>query len=513
MWAMKKIILLISLFALIISLGACADTEQIEVENGDDPNGEVDNGNNDSDHNDPNNSVDNGENDDTFDYDLSRFKTVIEYLETYHYQGVSSEALIEAATYGVFDALDDPYSAYYTEDEVTRLNNRMAESFVGIGVSVEAINNSPVIRTVFEHSPAERAGLLNGDLISHVDGEDLRGQGMIAVMLAIMGEEGTDVEIGVERPGISEILYFTMTRAEIDNPTVEYDLFMDGGKPIGYIKINSFGTETFTRFNQALLTLENDDIEGLVVDVRNNGGGYLNAVLNILNLFLVDDGNPMFSIVEFDQGIAGEPHHFYGSQTEPRDYDIVTLINDFSASASEVFASAMLEHGGYEVLGIESLGKGTMQYTYSPDILKGDEMRISRGHWLTSNGNWINQMGGDYQGVIPTTEVIPDTIFTLGSLYFEGDKTFEYDQVDLRIIKPMQIMLDTLGYGEIRQDGYFDLETQDALKAFQTAHDLTLDGTLDFETAQALNEAMFEYRSKLANDRMFLRALSVFNNE
>lgn len=495
---LKKLLFVFSIVLLVFTLSACTLDSNDEPSNNNDDN--------------QNDIPTNGEahddlNDNDGEYDLQRFETVLNYLETYHYQGASSEALIEAAIYGLFNGLDDPYSSYQTQEEVERLQNTMEESFVGIGVTVENINNSPVIRSVFENSPAMRTGLLNGDLISHVDGENLRGQGLIPVMLAIMGEEGTEVEIGVDRPGVSETLYFTMTREEIDNPTIEYEMVEEANQSIGYIRINSFGSETASRFNQALQTLETEGLDGLVVDVRNNGGGFLTAVLNILRLFLVDDGEPMFSIREFEDGVPSEPSHFYGLLDQQKPYEIVTLINDFSASASEVFASAMQEQGGYEVVGVDSLGKGTMQYTYKPDILEGDEIRISRGQWLTSSGTWVNNIGGDIPSVSPTIEETPDPIFTLGSLYFKSDETFTYDTVDLRIIKPMQIMLNTLEFGDIRSDGYFDHETLNALEAFQTAHDLPSDGVLDIDTAQALNEAMFDYRSDVLHDNMFTTAL------
>ena len=437
-----------------------------------------------------------------------KFEDIMELIEGNHFSRPQKDALYEGAIEGMIDSLDDPYTNYFSEEAYQEFQDSLGEEFVGVGITIENRDNSVVVQTVWPDSPAEAAGLRTGDIITHVDGENVEDLSYLETIPKVQGEEGTTVELGVERSGERETLYFTMTRETIPNPTVESDMFERNGETIGYIRVNAFGDETYNRFNEALNELEEDGIDGLMVDLRDNSGGRLDTVVNLLNIFLVENDKPMFSIEFHQNGIAQETEYTADGE-EPKPYDIVTLINEFSASASEVFAAGMHEHGGYEVLGMESFGKGTMQSPFSAPSMNDDELHLSNGIWKTPEGNWINQDGGDYSGVKPTIPVERSEIFNVPTLHLRGEDAIGYDTVN-QTTENAQLILNALYDTDLRTDGYFDSDTEAAVETFQAEYDLDESGVIDAQTAQALNESLNAYRNDLDNDIKIEEALSHF---
>ena len=438
-------------------------------------------------------------------YDQETFSEVFEHLLENHYSQTGESVLWEGAIQGLIDSLEDPYTRYLSAEEFEAFQNSLGESFVGIGVLVENINDTVRIQQVFDNSPAQRAGILPGDVITHVDGVDYRDQSYYDILSSIVGEEGTDVEVGLERVGRPDILYLTMTRAVISNPSVAFEIFEENDKTIGYIEVSSFGEFTFYNFNSFLAVMEiEQDIDALIIDLRGNGGGYLTTVQNMLNMFLSSEGLPMFQIEEYSNGERSLTEYF-ANNADTKDYPIITLINGFSASASEVFAAGMMEAGGYETLGTDSFGKGTMQVPKSLASTEGDELQASVGRWFTPEGNWVNNKGGDMLSITPTYVVEQNPVFNAFSVYLDVDETLGFDQVDEKI-KNVQVILNALGY-EVRSDGYFDLNTENAVKAYQQSHDLDPTGIIDYETASQLSGDLFEYKQNLENDTQLQEAI------
>ena len=431
-------------------------------------------------------------------YDQETFSEVFDHLLDNHYKQLDEDALWEGAIQGVIDSLDDPYTRYLDAAEFAAFQDSLGESYTGIGVLVENIDDTVVIRQVFENSPAERAGILPGDTVTHVDGEDFREKTYFDTVSVITGPEGTDVEIGGQRSGLADTLYLTMTRARIDNPSVVVDTFEQNGQTIGYIEVSSFGAQTFFLFNSYLATLEvESDIDALVIDLRNNGGGYLSTVNNMLNMFLTSDGLPMFQIEQFENG-ERTLEEYYADNMNQKEYPIVTLVNEFSASASEVFAAGMIEAGGYDVLGMPTFGKGTMQVPESLSSTNGDELQASVGRWLTPEGNWINADGGDFTSVNPTILVEQNPFFDQFSIYLAPGETLEFDQVSLKI-ENAQGILSALGY-DLRTDGYFDAHTETIVETYQAANNLPVTGIIDADTAASLSADLFTYKQNPVND-------------
>lgn len=443
--------------------------------------------------------------------DNTLFSEIFEHLENNHYKQPSEEDLWMGAINGMIDALDDPYSRYFSQEEYENFQNSMGESFVGIGVTIENINERVVVRKVWSSSPAERAGIRAGDIITHVDGVDYTNDTYYDIVSAVTGEEGSEVEIGVQRTDQNDTLYFTMTRESIDNPTVVVEVFEENNRTIGYIKVNTFGTHTFSLFASYLQMLEDDDnIDGLVIDLRDNGGGYLTTVQNMLNVFLVENDTPMFSIEEYSNNEL-EIEEYYANNDSQKDYNIVTLINEYSASASEVFAAGMKEHADYPVVGTTSFGKGTMQVTKPLVFGGGDELHTSTGKWKTPNGNWINNDGGDYLGVEPTLSVEQNPYFYTYRIFLTENEELTFDTVSTKT-QNAQMILNALGY-EVREDGYFDAHTQEVIRTIQAEQGLTVTETINAETANYLSNAILAYFQSYDNDTQLQAAIDVLSND
>ncbi len=434
------------------------------------------------------------------------FEEAIEGIEDNFYKDISRDELYEAAIRGLFDALNDPFSRYMTEEEAKQFREGFGEEFVGVGVTVENIDDNVVVRKVWTDSPAEAAGMRPGDTVTHIDGVDFRHKSYLDTINALVGEEGTTVELGVRRPGVEETLTFTMERERIPNPSVTHDIFEVEGRAIGYLKINQFGDQTADLVANVLSEFEDENaIDGLVIDVRDNTGGYLTSVKEILDMFLTEGDLPMFTI---EQVVAGTPlrHDYEASGTETKPYDIKVLVNQNSASASEVFAMAMMEKGGYDVIGTPSYGKGTMQIPVR--LADNSQLHISAGRWFTPTGDWIHFDGGDMEHVQPTIEVEQNPYHYAYSVHLAEDEVLEYDLVSSKVAN-VQKILSAYGY-DIRTDGYFDEATVLAVEDFQEENDLPVSGKVDGTTALALSEFLLYYRTDQATDTQLSVALDEF---
>jgi carboxyl-terminal processing protease len=411
--------------------------------------------------------------------------------------------LFEGALKGMIDVLEDSFTSYYDAEEAAQYQSGYEETYVGIGVRVQYTDDRIVVEGVINGGAAEEEGIMVGDIIRSVDGVEVTGQNLYEVVNQILGEEGTFVEVGVERAGFSEWIIFELERRVIDNPTVEKTIIDYNGGRYGLITVSTFGNETAQLFSQAIIDLETENIDGLIVDLRNNGGGRLNTVLSMLREFLLGDGQPIFSL-EYLQGGVSQTQDLYSSQSSKKPYDIVTLINGGSASASEVFASAMKEHGDYPLVGTRTYGKGTMQSSYPVTVTEGDVLNITIGKWLTADGEWVHYQGG-LNGIEPDilSPLLP--IEYAYKIFLEEFEELEFDTVSERA-ENLQVILNAMGY-EVRTDGYYDIETKEAIEDIQAINDLELTGNVNQETALVINEFLRAYQNDQAKDSQLQSAL------
>ncbi|UCZ52656.1 S41 family peptidase [Bacillus shivajii] len=426
---------------------------------------------------------------------MEKFQKTYEMVLSRYVDDLDESELLEGAINGMLESLDDPYSVYMDQETAQEFMESLDSSFEGIGAEVSMTNGKVTIVAPFRDSPAEKAGLRPNDQIIKVDGEDIEGLSLYDAVLQIRGEKGTTVTLTVQRPGVNDLLDFDVVRDEIPIETVYSDVVEENGNRIGVIELTSFSTNTSQRFEEELTQLESEGIDGLIIDVRGNPGGFLQSVEEIGNL-IIPGGEPVVQIENRD----GERVRHISSLQEDKDYPMVALINEGSASASEILSAAMKEAGGHEVIGRSTFGKGTVQQTLQ--IGDGSELKLTIYKWLTSDGNFINE-----EGVQPTIEVDqPDFFYVSPINVNEEPLTFDMNNDQ---IKNAQTMLDGLGYDPGRLDGYFGEKTEDAVRSFQADEGLEETGEINEETAEFIQKRVFEAVQDREYDNQFKKAIEV----
>lgn len=291
---------------------------------------------------------------------------------------VDEKELTNAAIKGMYNYLGDPYTSYLDKDSTDNLMDRLKGEYKGIGVEITTNESGTVVMTVFENSPAEEAGIMVGDIITKVKGVDVNGKTTSEVSNMIKSTNG-NVEIEVNRGEITKTLTLKVSTVRIKSVIKnKYD-------KTGYLRIETFSNTTYKQFKENLETLEKDGIENLIVDVRNNGGGFLNSAVEIAELF-VEKGKPIYGLQTKDK-----KEMYKDTTKEKRDYKVMVLINGGSASASEVLAAALKESYGATLLGTKSYGKGTVQDT--SELESGGMIKYTTAYWLTPKGVTINEKG------------------------------------------------------------------------------------------------------------------------
>ncbi len=329
---------------------------------------------------------------DLLDYEL--LNQVLTLLNNKYYGEIPDEStLTYGAISGLLLTLDDPYTAFL-EPKVARIMREDATGqFEGIGVTVEQHENGylEIIR-VFPNQPAAQAGLLSGDLIISADGTDLTGLGLYDAINLVRGPRDTQVRLEILRQGegLVDPLVFTITRARIEMPIVEYEL-LEGD--IAYLRLTEFDATATTRMKAALESLLNEMPAGLILDLRDNPGGYLHEAFGVADLFL-DKG-----IVLIQRDSAGREQIWRSTDGEAGEYiPLVVLVNNASASASELVAGALQDRGRAVLIGEQTFGKGSVQQPH--DFRDGSQLRVTTARWFTPNEQSIH---GD--GITPNIEV------------------------------------------------------------------------------------------------------------
>lgn len=384
---------------------------------------------------------------------------------------ISEEELVEGAVRGMLSSLNDPYSEYMDQETMEQFNEQIESSFEGIGAEVSMVDEKVTIIAPIKDSPAEKAGLRPNDQVLSVDGESVEGLDLLEAVAKIRGEKGSEVIVEIQRPGVSDSIEFTLVRDTIPLETVYAEMVEVDDHQAGVIQLTSFAEQTAERFQEELEDLENQGMDGLVIDVRGNPGGLLDVTEDILKLFITSD-QPYMQIADNEDN----KQRFYSDLEEAKDYPISILIDEGSASASEILAIALYEAIDAEIVGRNSFGKGTVQQTVP--MGDGSSLKITILKWLSPEGNSIHEVG-----VEPTIEVDqPDYYY---SAPIQLEETLGYDDSDMNVALA-QVMLDGLGYEVDREDGYFNEQTEQAITDYQTDQDLEVTGELNQDTADLL---------------------------
>ena len=323
------------------------------------------------------------------DKDLKELVSTYNNIIDNYYKDVNKEELIDAGIQGMINYLDDPYATYFSDDASKKFNDELSGTYEGIGIQIRLDGDKVVITDVFDDSPAKDVGLKKNDIILKIDDNSVNGKTLneVVSMISIKNSK-SKVKVTVERDG--DQVDFSLSKGKIETPNVVSKMYENNGKKIGYLKIEVFSLNTYKQFNNALKELEKNSIDGLVIDVRDNPGGYLSQVKDVLSLFLSKKQ------VLYQLQTKNVREKVYGSRsTIKRKYPVSVIINEESASASEILASAFKESYGSHIIGVNSFGKGTVQS--ASDLSSGDTIKYTVQKWLTPKGNWINE-----KGVVPT---------------------------------------------------------------------------------------------------------------
>ena len=320
-----------------------------------------------------------------------------EFVDTYndivnnYYDKVNKEELIDAGIKGMINYLDDPYATYFDGTSSTNFNQTLEGNYEGVGIEVTLDNNKVKITKVFADTPAKKAGIKVGDYITKVNGESVEGKSLSDVVSLIKNAKNKEVEITITRDNQEKTM--KVTRTTVDMPYTSSKVYEENGKKIGYLRIEMFSNNITKQVKNELTSLKKKNIDKLVIDVRDNPGGYLTQVTEILSLFMTKKD------VIYQLQTKNNKEKVYSTSSKATySYPVVVLINENSASASEILASAFKETYNAEIVGVNSYGKGTVQKT--GDLNNGDTIKYTVQKWLTPKGNWINE-----KGVTPTKEV------------------------------------------------------------------------------------------------------------
>lgn len=314
-------------------------------------------------------------------------------IKTYYVEDVEQSVINEGAKAGIVSALGDEHSVYISSEYgFDYFENSISGEYSGIGAAIQQINKKAVIMEVYDDSPAKNAGLKKGDIILEVDGILSKGSTLTEISQRLLGKSGTSVNVKIDRGG-SEI-EFDIVRAAVSIHTVSYKTLEND---IGYIKMTTFDSDSDKEFINALLNLK--DCKKLIIDLRDNPGGYMDVAVNTIDLFIND------SMITTAKYKAGEKDYFATSTNETGLSDefllktpVCVLVNQNSASASEIFSAALKDHKRATIVGVNTFGKGSIQSTFPFNDNSGIKLTI--GHFYSPNGTKI-----DKAGVKPDIEV------------------------------------------------------------------------------------------------------------
>ena len=316
---------------------------------------------------------------------IKKVKLLENLVDTNYYKDdVDKSTQAEGIYKGFIDSLGDPYSVYYTANELEELKAVTKGVYYGIGayVAMDQEKNIPVITGVMEGSPAEEAELMEGDIIYEVNKENTQGLTLDEVVAKIKGEKGTSVHLTLIRDGSAENVEVDVTRNEIQVPTVSTELLKDG---IGYLKISEFDEITTDQFTEGLAELRAGGIKGLIIDLRSNPGGNLVTVCDIARQ-LLPKGNIVYTVDR-----EGNKQDYTCDGSRQIDIPVVVLINQYSASASEILAGAIKDYGIGKLVGVKTFGKGIVQSVF--DLNDGTAVKLTVSDYYTPNGYNIHGIG------------------------------------------------------------------------------------------------------------------------
>lgn len=306
------------------------------------------------------------------------------YIDKYYLNDIDYDKMADSVYKGILNGLDDKYAAYYTKDEYKDISEKSNGVFCGIGAYMSQDPNTGVLTIigVVKGGPAQKAGVKKGDILVEVNGENIEEKDISYTVSKVKGKEGTSVEIAVKRKNAAELIKINITREVIKDKTVSHKMLDNN---IGYISVSGFEEVTKKQFVKAVDDLEKKGEKGLVIDLRDNGGGLLNTAIGMLDRLLPKE---MVVYTKDKQGVAQE---YYTKDKQEVNVPIVILVNGNSASASEVFCGALKDYGKAVLIGTKTFGKGIVQSSFA--LEDGTAIKFTTSKYYTPKGTNIHGKG------------------------------------------------------------------------------------------------------------------------
>ena len=315
---------------------------------------------------------------------VSKINELNAYIHAYYYEDAEPEELRDGLYGGLVSGLGDKYSVYYNAEEYRQTQVSMSGQYYGIGAGLQQDEDTMIVsvKKIYEGTPSETAGLMEDDIILTVDGTDAASMEVTEVVKLIRGEEGTTVHLEVYRASTDEYLSFDVERANVTLPSVASEMLENG---IGYIQIESFEKDTAAQFETAVAELGAQGMKSMIVDLRYNGGGLVDSVVQILDDILPE------GLLVYTEDKNGGRYEYRSDGETYLDYPLVVLINESSASASEIFAGAIKDYQYGTLIGTKTFGKGIVQTVFK--LSDNDAVKLTTSKYFTPNGNYIHGVG------------------------------------------------------------------------------------------------------------------------
>jgi len=356
--------------------------------------------------------------------EISNDLALQDFLEVYssilddYYEDIDRSAMLEKAVSAMMDYLGDTYTTYLTEEETKSLAEKLAGEYKGIGITIQD-NEGTKITDVAKNSPAYTAGLLVGDVVKYINDEDVSNYGAIKISSMIKNSNMESVKIGVMRN--EELLTFELKLSKLFVPAIASEVIEENNKKIGYIFIDTFSNTLAKQMEEKLNEFKEMQIDSLIIDVRDNSGGYLSAAEEVASLFL-KKGSVIYSLEDKE-----EKEIFLDETDYYVDYKTIVLINKNSASASEILAAALKDSYGATLLGEKSYGKGKVQQTLT--LKDGSMVKYTSARWLTPLDKCIDGIG-----LNPDYEILNEYV------YADDDQKIITDIIDKQKPKAIEIL-------------------------------------------------------------------------
>ena len=432
------------------------------------------------------------------------FESIMQLIQQKYNGSVSNDELTKSMVKGMFDSMDQ-YTTFFNQQEFNAFTGSLQGNVEGIGIQVVKIDNYVNVTKVYAHSPAEDAGMLSGDKIAEVNGESVAGKLLEDVTGKIKGIAGTKVKIGVLRQGVKNIINFEMKTAQVDIPSVKYEVRGN----IGYIQIDSFSTNTNDGVKEALDYFDSKKIIKVILDLRNNPGGYVDQAVAVAEHFI-----PKGLITKLDYKDTKLKDQTYYSSLEKIKYKLAVLVNEKSASSAEILTGAIKDTKAGIVVGTKTYGKAKVQ-NFIPiltpeayerlnkdnvnktadasqftDLADSDILgwsKITVGMYYTPNGDCI-----DLKGIEPNIKVAQNDTDSIQANLVEPLNLTVKPTLETQYSEVLyaECILKLLKYDVDTPDYRLDKKTFAAIKRFQKDNHLYSYGVLDFTTQKLLNKKL-----------------------